>query len=359
MQTNVPPTNVNEATALLSDLQLSYIAFIEHLPQIGIGLLLLIIFYFLSGPLSRLIVRPMNYAQTSLLVRVVTRRIVSLLIILLGLYLFLRMAGLSAFAVAILSGTGVVGLIIGFAFKDIAENFMSSLLLSIQKPFRIGEVIEVEGNLGVVKQVTARATTLVDFDGNHIQVPNANVYKNTIRNFTANPQTRGKFLIGIGYDVDPSFAQKLGLEVLAKIEPILNDPEPQILVNDLGSSTLNLMVYYWTDTSKFSLLKVSSLAMKSIVKAFDNAGISMPDDAREVVFPDGVPVIQQQNKDQAEDQTGDNNSTSSASNANKKPTTHRAQTIKIDSTEDLSSDDEDIRKQAAQARDPEQGNNIL
>ena len=353
MQNTLPNTEVNEASILLNDLQSNYVAFIEQLPQIGVGLLFLVIFYFLSGPLSRLIIRPMKYANTSMLIQVVTRRIVSLIIILLGLYLFLRMAGLSAFAVAILSGTGVAGLILGFAFKDIAENFMSSLLLSIQKPFRIGEVIEVDGNLGVVKQVTARATTLVDFDGNHIQVPNATVYKNTIRNYTANPKSRGKFIVGIGYDVDPTKAQKLGLEVLEQIEPILDDPEPQVLVNDLGSSTLNLIVYFWTDTSKFSLSKVSSLAMKSIVKAYDNAGISMPDDAREVVFPDGVPFM---------GQPAENSSNEKPNKKEKQevaPTTKKTQDDEIEHVQDLTSDNDDIRKQASLARDPEQGDNIL
>ena len=98
-----------------------------------------------------------------------------------------------------MSGTGLIGLILGFAFRDIAENFIASLLLSIQRPFKIDDVIEVEGRLGIVKKVTARATTLVDYDGNHIQIPNATVYKNIIKNLTAYPKMRGKVEIGIGY----------------------------------------------------------------------------------------------------------------------------------------------------------------
>ena len=118
------------------------------------------------------------------------RRFISILIMLLGVYVFLRLAALTEFAVAVMSGTGLIGLILGFAFKDIAENFISSMLLSIQRPFKIDDVIEVDGRLGVVRKVTARATTLVDFDGNHIQIPNATVYKNVIKNFTANPKMR-------------------------------------------------------------------------------------------------------------------------------------------------------------------------
>ena len=349
--------NVNETKVLINELDKYYTLFLEQLPQIGMGIILFLIFYGLSGPLSRTLVRPLKYAQTSMLIKVVTRRLISLVIVLFGLYLFLRMAGLSAFAVAILSGTGVAGLIIGFAFKDIAENFMSSLLLSIQKPFKLGDVIEVDGHIGVVKQVTARATTLVDFDGTHIQIPNANVYKNTIRNYTANPNSRGHFVIGIGYDADVSEAQAIGIEVLSDMDAVLDDPEPQILVNELASSTLNLKVYYWTDTHKFSLLKVSSLAMKRIVKAFDAAGISMPDDAREVVIPQGVPVhhISDKNSPLAREKTAPE-ATTPDSNADINTI---AKAVVSAQDEDLESDDNDIRKQAMQAREPEQGQNIL
>jgi small conductance mechanosensitive channel len=224
----------------------------------------------------------------------VTRRLISILFILFGFYLFLRFAGLSEFAVALLTGTGVIGLIIGFAFKDIAENFISSLLLSIQKPFKIDDVIEVEGRIGVVKQVTARATTLVDFDGDHIQIPNATVYKNIIRNLTANPKSRGKFVIGIGYESSIVESQKIALAVLSNTEAVLQDPEPQVLVDVLASSTVNLKVYFWINTHNHSLLKVSSFLMRTIMREFEKHGISMPDDAREIIFPQGIVVHQAQ-----------------------------------------------------------------
>lgn len=149
----------------------------QLLPTLLLGVILLVISYLIAGPLSRLLIKPINFITDSKLVVLVARRGISTLIILLGLYLFLRLAGLTEFAVAIMSGTGLIGLILGFAFRDIAENFIASLLLSVQRPFKIDDVIEVDGRLGIVKKVTARATTLVDYDGNHIQIPNATVYK--------------------------------------------------------------------------------------------------------------------------------------------------------------------------------------
>ncbi|MEP7704811.1 mechanosensitive ion channel family protein [Paraglaciecola sp. 25GB23A] len=326
--------------------------FLQKLPMIGLGLVIFILIFLLARPLSELLVRPISFVSTSQLIRLVTRRLISILFILFGFYLFLRFAGLSEFAVAVLSGTGVIGLIIGFAFKDIAENFISSLLLSIQKPFKIDDVIEVEGRIGVVKQVTARATTLVDFDGDHIQIPNATVYKNIIRNLTANPKSRGKFVIGIGYESSIVESQKIALAVLSNTEAVLQDPEPQVLVDVLASSTVNLKVYFWINTHNHSLLKVSSFLMRTIMREFEKHGISMPDDAREIIFPQGIVVHQAQPP------------TLSADHEPKvkyeKIVDDSALDLQDDEQDaDLASDADDIRQQAKEARDPEKGQNIL
>ncbi|GAC23388.1 MAG: mechanosensitive ion channel family protein [Alteromonadaceae bacterium] len=337
-----------------ADVILLWHNFVMALPMLTLGLVFFIICYALARPISTLLVRPIGYVSQSELIRLVTRRTISLLIILLGLYVFLRFAGLSEFAIAIVSGTGVMGLILGFAFRDIAENFISSLLLSVQKPFKIDDVIEVQGQLGIVKQVTARATTLVDFDGNHIQIPNATIYKNIIRNLTANPKMRGKFTIGIGYDSSILEAQQLATKVLCSQNTILQDPEPQVLVDELGSSTVNLKVYFWIDAQQYSLLKVSSMLMRLIMREFERNNISMPDDAREIIFPQGVPVHQ----------ISSGKSDSSYGSQALRPLPANNEAIEQDSDaiehqDDLSSDTHDIRQQAKQARDPEQGQNIL
>lgn len=332
--------------------------FIAALPIAGIGLLIAILLFFVSGPIASQLIKPIAYLSTSLLIRRVLRSVIRLLIILLGVYIFLRFAGLGEFAIAVLSGTGVAGLIIGFAFKDIAENFISSLLLSIQKPFKIDDVIQVEGHMGVVNQVTARATTLVDFDGNHIQIPNSTVYKNVIRNLTANPKTRGNFVIGIGYDSSIVESQRLAMEVLSTTDAVLTDPEPQVLVDILASSTINLKVYFWIDTHRHSLAKVKSLLMRTILRKLEHAGISMPDDAREIVFPEGIVLKQEKSQESATEQV---DATIQAERKQEKIAEHK--NMKLDTNEpeqvDLSSETDSIREQAKEARDPEQGENIL
>ena len=318
---------------------------VEKLPGIFLGVLIFVIFYWLSRPIANLLTRPLTKTTTSKLIQMVIRRTMSLLVVLIGLYILLRLVGLTQFAVALLSGTGVLGLIIGFAFKDIAENFLSSLLLSVQRPFKLGDIIEVEGYLGVVKKMTSRATTLVDFNGDHVQLPNATIYKNAIRNLTANPFMRSTIDIGIGYDANFDHAQTLVADIMLAHPAVLDDPEPQVLVDSLGASTCNLRLYFWVNSEISSQLKVSSVLMKRIVETFLAEGIVMPDDAREriILNPEILAKPAQP-----------------LSKQNQANAVQISQTRPSEFTnDDTSSDHDEIREQAAQARDPEEGENIL
>jgi len=316
----------------------------QILPTLLLGIILLALSYLIAGPLSRLLIKPIDYMTDSKLVHLVVRRSISTLIILFGVYLFLRLAGLTEFAVAIMSGTGLIGLILGFAFRDIAENFIASLLLSIQRPFKIDDVIEVDNRLGIVKKVTARATTLVDYDGNHIQIPNATVYKNTIKNLTANPKMRGKVEIGIGYDNDIRSAQTLALDIANQQNAVLSDPPAQVLIKNLGSSTINFVLYFWVNSEQHSPLKVASQLMRELVNEFTKQNISMPDDARERIIltdpSENVSSLEEKQPSQVQSE--------------KSETLDQTKTL-----DDVSSDTDEIREQAEQSRDPEQGKNII
>jgi small-conductance mechanosensitive channel len=187
-------------------------------------------------------------------------------------------------------GTGLFGLVLGIAFRDITENFLASLFLSLQQPFREGDLVEVTSVTGYVQRLTLRTTVLMTLDGNQLQIPNSTVFKSTIRNFTSNPNRREDFIVGIGYDDSIPFAQEVALKVLAEHPAVLNEPEPWVLVEDLGPSTVNLRVYFWLDGGRHSWLKVKSSVIRLVKRAFQDSGITLPDEAREVTFPYGVPV---------------------------------------------------------------------
>ena len=374
-------SSLSSAQSLLSQL---WENFVYRLPGLALGLVIMAAFILLAPHIAKVLVKPLTRTTTSPLLRSVIQRSVSLVLILLGIYLFLFLAGLTGFAIAVVSGTGVVGLILGFAFRDIAENFISSLLLTIQRPFRIGDIVQINDFTGIIQKVTARATTLVDFDGNHIQIPNATIYKGVIKNLTANPLMRGQFVIGVGYDADIQQAQQIAQEITAAQDNVLNDPEPQILIDELGPSTYNIKVYFWVDVEKTSVLKMASVLMRKITQAFLEANISMPDDARERIFPEGMHIYHASEKGASSANPSENvtnelsestteqknvksfdsekNSGEATENRNERSSakaagTTRPQESKVN--DDVSSEAHEIREQARKSRDPEAGENIL
>lgn len=352
-------TSLDSAQSLLSALweQVMY-----RLPGIGLGIILMVVFILCAGPLSRFLIKPLTRTTSSVLLRSVLERSISLFVILLGVYVFLYLAGLTGFAIAVVSGTGVVGLILGFAFRDIAENFISSLLLTIQRPFSIGDIVQINSFTGIVQKVTARATTLVDFDGNHIQIPNATIYKGVIKNLTANPLMRGHFIIGVGYDASIRDAQRIALDIIEQHEKVLSDPEPQVLIDTLGSSSYNVKVYFWINVEDTSVVKISSMLMRDMIAAFTAAGISMPDEARERIFPEGVKFIGTLPATSAEGEALDAAHKHIAKASDKPSHEKRVDAVmaKVSShDDDVSSEVHEIREQARRSRDPESGDNIL
>ncbi len=264
--------------------------FVRSLPLIVVAVVVIVI----SRIFARLTVyalrRRLQARFRSQLLREVTARAGGMFVILAGLYLVLRIAGLTQLAFTVVGGTGLIGLVLGIAFRDISENFLASLFLSLQQPFREGDLVEVASVTGYVERLTSRTTVLMTLDGNQVQVPNSTIFKSTIRNFTSNPNRRDDFIVGIGYDDSIPSAQEVALKVLAEHPAVLNEPEPLVLVDNLGPSTVNLRVYFWLDGGRHSWLKVKSSVIRLVKRAFQDSGISLPDEAREVTFPHGVPV---------------------------------------------------------------------
>ncbi len=264
---------------------------IQAVPVLVFGIVVLLLAWWLSSFITRFFSRFFRPRLKSPLLATVAARAIGIPVFLLGVYLFLQVAGLTRLAITVLGGTGLIGIVVGFAFRDIAENFLASLILSIQQPFRRDDLIEVANQIGIVQQMNTRSTVLMTLDGNHVQIPNAIIFKNTITNYTANPNRRSDFVIGIGYESAILDAQQIIAQVLTEHPTVMQTPEPLVLVDQLGAATVNLRVYFWYDASQYAPIKIKSSLLRMIKRALQEANISMPDEAREVIFPNGVPII--------------------------------------------------------------------
>ncbi|MEM8755740.1 MAG: mechanosensitive ion channel family protein, partial [Pseudomonadota bacterium] len=289
IETTPPPLwSIDPAAAELRELGRDATA---AAPLFVIALVILPLAWLASALTSRLARRLLRGSARSPFLKRVIARAVALPIFLLGVYIVLQTAGLTQLALSVIGGAGVIGIVVGFAFRDIAENFLASLLLSIRQPFRRGDFIEVAGQMGSVQSMNTRSTLLLSLDGNHIQIPNAAVFKSTIVNYTSHPARRETLAVGVGYDAAVSEAQEIISDILARHPMVLDEPPPLVLVDELGGSTVNLKAYFWFDGADHSPLKLRSALLRQVKVALMEKGVSMPDDAREVIFPQGVPIL--------------------------------------------------------------------
>jgi len=325
---------------------------VRGLPILVFALVVLPAAWLVSRFLSRISRRLLKHSVKSELLLTVTARGIGLVVFLVAIYLVLQVSGLTRLALTLMGGTGLLGLALGIAFKEITENFLASIYLSIQKPFEIGDQVEINAMLGYVQRVTARTTILMTVEGNHVQIPNATVFKSTLQNFTSNANRRVDFVIGIGYDTAVADAQSTALQVLHEHPAVLKDPEPWVLVDGLAASTVNLRVYFWLNGKQHSWLKVRSALIRLTKGAFQKTGISLPDESREVLFPNGVPVhlIHRRNEWASErmraPEGGDKGIPES-------------QPVSSAAEGGLSSEAGEIEEQARRARMPEAGENLF
>lgn len=326
-------------------------SFLRAIPLAGFSLVILLITWIFS----RLSIRTArSYLQTRELSTLLTNVIansVGVIVFLGGLYLIFQIAGLTNIALTIIGGTGLLGLVLGIAFRDITENFLASIFLSVQNPFSVGDLVEISGILGFVQNMTTRTTIVMTLAGNHVQIPNATVYKSIIHNYTSNPNRRIDFVVGIGYDDSIPIAQETVHKVLDEHPAVLNDPEHLVLVDGLGSATVNLQIYFWIDGSLHSWLKVKSSVIRLVKRAIEDAGISMPDEAREMIFPQGVPVEMIS--------SGDEQDATTQNATRQTPTPSEPEVVSTSAEGDLRSEAEDINSQARKSRTPESGENLL
>ncbi|MFW6097553.1 MAG: mechanosensitive ion channel domain-containing protein, partial [Chloroflexota bacterium] len=324
---------------------------IRAIPLMGLSLLILIAGWYLAGLAVSSADKSLRRRQINQLLTNVIARGAGVLVFMLSLYVVFYVAGLSGIALTLLGGTGLLGIAIGIAFRDIAENFLASVFLSVQNPFHTGDLVDIDGTTGFVQTLTSRATVLMTVDGNHVQIPNATVYKSTIFNFTSNPNRREDFIVGIGYDDSVEEAQELALRTMAQHPAVLADPEPLVLAENLSPATVDLHLYFWLDGAEHSHVKVKSSVMRQVKRAFDEAGISMPGEGRELVFQDELPIrIIQPQEAPAPAPPRKARPARPAGDAEKTSTNAEG---------GLRSEAEEIQRQAQRSRPPEEGRNLL
>ncbi len=181
---------------------------------------------------------------------------------------------------------GLSSVAIGFAFKDIFQNFLAGILLLLQRPFVVGDQIELQGYSGTIEHIDIRSTSLRSYGGELVVIPNADVYSCAVTVHTDNDTRRTTFETGIGYDEDINKGREVILDAVKQCDLVLDNPAPRVIVGGHGDSSVDFKVQYWTKSDRRSETLARDQVATDVKYALDDADIEIPYPYRTVEFFD-------------------------------------------------------------------------
>ncbi|MDZ4713055.1 MAG: mechanosensitive ion channel family protein [bacterium] len=267
--------------------------FLNFLPSLVFAALILFLAFYIGNKISKLAARRILFRLDDRLLANFISRISQWIIVLIGFIVSMEILGLAQIAGGLIAGAGVSAIIIGFAFRDIGENFLSGMILAFNRPFKIGDVIVSEGITGTIISLDLRTTTIKTFEGYDVFIPNSVIVNNPLINYNREGNRRFDFTVGIDYEADVEKARSLIMGVFAKVDEILKDPSPFVIVSELTSNSTNLKIFYWVNalTTNRNLLQVKSEVIELTVKAFKEGNVNIPYDSLQLQFGKGFPEI--------------------------------------------------------------------
>ena len=211
--------------------------------------------------------------------------------LLFGLFLSLGILGLDKTVTSLLAGAGIIGLAIGLAFQDPILNIISGVIMSVKKPFNIGDTIVTNGYNGIIKDITLRSTHLKTFTGEDVFIPNKSVLQNPLENFTLTQWRRVDISCGVSYSSDLEKVQEVAIKAIK--EHIEHDRSKPVdfVYSEFGDSSINFELRFWLDLAEEKDYLVSkSNAIIALKKAFDKEGITIPFPMRTIEFSSPLSV---------------------------------------------------------------------
>lgn len=262
------------------------------IPNLLIGVVIFVVFLFIARLIRSSVVSLAERAGQPKGIALVFSRIASWVVLGVGLLVALTVIFPTLTAASLFGALGVSGVAIGFAFKDIFQNLLAGILILITRPFRIGDQIVTGSNEGTVEDIQVRATLLRTYDNRLVVVPNSDLYTNRVTVNTAYEHRRLSVAVGIGYGDDIAEAKRLILDTIAKIDDVLKDPAPSVLVDSLGDSSVNLNVRFWIDPPKRrEAVETQDQVLEQLKSVLMAAGIDLPMPTQQILFHDQTETV--------------------------------------------------------------------
>ncbi len=250
---------------------------LRHLPNAVVSLCIVIIFWVLANILKRVFEKVFRSTFDSEVILRLASTIAKITVLCLGVFVALGVLGLQKAALSMLAGAGIIGIALGFAFQDAAENLIAGIVMGIRKPFRKGDLIETHDRLGFVEKLNLRNTILENFDGQRVIIPNKEVFQNTLINYQVTGKRRVEFEVGVSYESVLEEVIRVAKEAIESNLEFIVDNKAEILAYGFGDSSITLKIRYWVKVpGDVAYITARHLGVKAIHKAFNEAGIVIP-----------------------------------------------------------------------------------
>lgn len=272
-------------TLLSEKLVTWYEVAVKSIPNVLMAIVILVLFIVLAKLTKRLAVKLLPKVTDNQAVINLLKTLIYFSVLLIGAFVSLEILNLEKTVTSILAGAGVIGLALGFAFQEIASNFVSGILIAFRKPYKIGDIVEVDNYFGRVTKIDLRTTSITTFQGLEVLIPNKFMFTKPFINFTTTPDRRIDLNIGVSYGDDLEKVENITAEALQGIEQRIPDRDIEIYLNEFGDSSINLTARMWVHyPENQSYLKARHTAIKNIKKAYDENGITIPFPIRTLDF---------------------------------------------------------------------------
>lgn len=249
---------------------------LARVPYLLFGVIGFVIFLVIARILKAILITAGQRTRLDITLAELLARLTSAATIILGLLVAAVIIFPTFHPGDLIAGLGITSVAIGFAFKDVLQNFFAGILILWRRPFIVGDEIKVREFEGTVEDITTRSTRVKTYDGERAVLPNGDVYMNAVLVRSAYDSRRVRLTVGIGYKDSIESARKIIHEVLRKTEGVEAEPGPWVYVSELAPSSVNFTVYFWTGSRQANVLALRDRVMTEIKLALDQAHIDIP-----------------------------------------------------------------------------------
>lgn len=255
------------------------------LPNLAVAIVVLVAFWAASRLVARALHGALGKLSRNAQVNSLLASMAKAAVLIAGFFVALGLLDLDKTVTSLLAGIGVVGIALGFAFQDIAANFMSGIIMAVRHPFREGDYVKSSDVEGVVERMDLRATLIRRTTGERVTIPNKEVLQNVLTNFSDRGTRRVDIPVGVSYAEDLERAASIALEAVSGVPGRVSEREVELYYTGFGDSSIDFVLRFWIPYKRqVDYMRARSAAIVRIKKAYDAAGVTIPFPIRTLDF---------------------------------------------------------------------------